>query len=527
MIEKDVIIVGGGMSGLTAAAYLARDGRDVLLLEKNDHCGGLVNSFTHQGFLFEGGVRALLSAGIILPMLRDLGISLEMVPSRVSVGIEDKIVHVERQEDVEQYIAMLKALYPADEADIERLKAVIQSVMRDMGVLYQVENPAFHDFRQEPAYFLRHYVPWLFKFPATLYRMFRMGGAVEDYLTDLLPNRALRDIIDQHFFRGTPAFFALSYFYLYTDYLYPKGGVGQLAQKVTARVQELGGEIRTKTRVTGVDVAQRLLEDEHGNRYRYQNLIWAADLKTLYRLASTNGLPEPAQRRIAQERQKILRGRGADSVYTVYIGVDEPPETFANISHGHFFYTPSRQGLGEIHRAELKAMLANWTQVSRQEVLDWLDRFCKLTSYEISIPALKDPTAAPPGKTGLIVSVLFEYDLVKKVQEDGWYDEFKAAMEERMIAVLSQSIYPMLREKVLFRFSATPLTIAERVASSEGAIVGWSFEADVPVTHSLLQINNAVRTAFPHVYKAGQWSYSPTGVPTAILTGRLAAKAVT
>jgi phytoene dehydrogenase-like protein len=526
MIQKDVIIVGGGMSGLTAAAYVARSGKNVLLLEKNNKCGGLVNSFVKDGFLFEGGARALLNAGIIFPMLRELQISLDFMPSPVSVGIEDKVIHVERMDDIAGYAAMLKATYPDDPAQVDRLITVVQRVMRDMEVLYGVENPLFRNFREDKGYFLRHYLPWFFKFAFTLYRIGHMRGPVEDFLAPILPNRALRDMVDQHFFRATPAFFALSYFYLYTDYLYPRGGVGQLAEKLTAKVLELGGEIQLKTRVARVDAAQRRLEDEQGNLYAYDDLIWAADLKTLYRVANFEGLPAPTQERIEQQKAAILASRGTDSVFQVYLAVDESPETFRRISHGHFFYTPSRAGLGETHRSELKAMLQNWAQVTRQDVLSWLDRFCALNTYEISIPVLKDPTAAPPGKTGVIISTLFEYDLVKKVLDDGWYQEFKTAVEERMIAVLAGSIYPGLDARVLFRLSATPITIADTVGSSEGAIVGWSFEQPIPVVNSMLRINETVKTPIPHVLQAGQWSYSPTGVPTAILTGRLAVDAL-
>jgi phytoene dehydrogenase-like protein len=505
VIRKEAIVVGGGMAGLTATAYLARAGRNVLLLEKNEKCGGLVNSFTKEGFLFEGGVRALLSAGIILPMLRELEISLDFVPSPVSVGVEDQIIHVEDLDDIVEYAAMLKALYPDDPDQVDRLIGVVQRVMRDMKILYGVENPLFHNFLQDKVYFFRNYIPWFFKFAFTLYRINHMRGPVEDFLAALLPNRSLRDIVDQHFFRATPAFFALSYFYLYTDYFYPKGGVGQLAQKVTQKVLDLGGEIQLETRVVKIDITQRLLEDEQGSSYAYDDLIWAADLKTLYRMAKYDGLPGAVQDRIEQEKSAILASRGTDSVFTLYLGLNEPPETY---------------------RSELKDMLQNWAQVSREDVLSWLDRFFALNTYEISIPVLKDPAAAPAGKTGLIVSTLFEYDLVKKVRDDGWYPEFKSAAEERMIAVLAGSIYPWLKDQIENRFSASPLTIENTAGSSEGSIVGWSFEGIIPVTNSLLQVNDSVKTAFPHVLKAGQWSYSPNGVPTAILTGRLAADKV-
>lgn len=58
---KKVVIVGGGISGLTAGCFSQGD---ITIIEKNEKCGGLVNSFVKDGFRFEGGVRALLNSGI-------------------------------------------------------------------------------------------------------------------------------------------------------------------------------------------------------------------------------------------------------------------------------------------------------------------------------------------------------------------------------------------------------------------------------------------------------------------------------
>jgi phytoene dehydrogenase-like protein len=123
----------------------------------------------------------------------------------------------------------------------------------------------------------------------------------------------------------------------------------------------------------------------------------------------------------------------------------------------------------------------------------------------------------------MIISVLAEYDLFKKVQTAGWIDEFVSEFENRVIGVISDSVYPMLKDKISGRFSFSPLNIANRVGSSEGAIVGWSFEKQMPVVNKIQISDRSVLTPIPTIFQAGQWAYSPAGVPMSILTGRLAA----
>lgn len=522
----DAIVVGGGIAGLTATAYLARAGKKVLLLEKNKELGGLVNSFSHNGFRFDAGVRALEDAGIILPMLKDLGIRLETVKSPVSVGLEDDILNIEGIHSLEAYKAQLKKFYPNSSSEIDAVLATIRKIMRHMDVLYGIENPIFKDLKCDISFIFSKLLPWFPRFLFTVGKINRMSYPVEDYLNTAVSDPSLRDIISQHFFKNTPAFFALSYFSLYLDYFYPKGGVGRLAEVVRDKVLELGGEIRTETTVTSVAPDIHSVMDSNGVRYRYRDLIWAADLKTFYSLTSTQNLPPWIQARFAARKAKMLEHKGSESVFTLFLEVDEPLESFAAIARGHFFYTPSRLGLGETHRAKLQALLAGFPDIDKSDVLDWLDGFLSLNTFEISIPGLKDPDACPAGKTGLIISFLAEYELFSRIREAGWYDEFITELEERVLKVLAGSVYPMLKDRVMARFSFSPLSIKERVGSSEGAIVGWQFLPDMPVVNQIQIADRAVFTPLPSVFQAGQWAYSPAGVPMSILTGKMAADKV-
>lgn len=520
------IVVGGGMAGLTAACYLAKAGKRVLLIEKNRECGGLVSTFSRDGFHFEAGIRALENAGIIFPMLKELGIEMEVVKSQVSVGIENDILRIEDLSSLKAYSELLKRTYPESEAEIDGIIRIIRRVMKDMDVLYGVENPNFKDLKKDRAFIFKELLPWLPRFLMTIGRINRMDMPVEPFLETHISNSSLRDIISQHFFKNTPTFFALSYFSLYLDYFYPRGGVGSLPRAMERHLLELGGEIRRETIIEAVDAGKKRITDIRKKHYLYDNLVWAADLKTLYRITETEAFTLKTRSKIQATGDRLLEKRGGDSVFTLFLEVDEDPESFRKIATGHFFYAPSRKGLGQTHWSELSGLLNEPEALDKARVMDWLDKYLSLNTYEISIPVLKDPAMAPQGKTGLIISILTEYDLFRRLADEGWYEDFITAVEDRIIKALAHSVYPMLKDKILKRFSFSPLSYAGRVASSEGAITGWSFQEAVPVIHKIHQANRAVVTPIPSVYQAGQWTYSPAGVPMSILTGKLAANRI-
>ena len=70
----NIIIVGGGLAGLTAAVMLARANRRVTLLEKAAHVGGRAMTSHEQGFAFNLGPHALYAEGAAARTFKELGI---------------------------------------------------------------------------------------------------------------------------------------------------------------------------------------------------------------------------------------------------------------------------------------------------------------------------------------------------------------------------------------------------------------------------------------------------------------------
>lgn len=70
----DVVVIGGGVSGLAAATYLARQGKHVRLLEQSHTIGGRARTKQQDGFLLNIGPHALYRGGRGIDVLRELGI---------------------------------------------------------------------------------------------------------------------------------------------------------------------------------------------------------------------------------------------------------------------------------------------------------------------------------------------------------------------------------------------------------------------------------------------------------------------
>ena len=87
----DVLVIGGGLAGLTAATTAARQGRQVTLLEARSEPGGRARTATQDGFLLNEGPHALYAAGEGLAVLRELGVDPRgaVPPTKGAMGLVD------------------------------------------------------------------------------------------------------------------------------------------------------------------------------------------------------------------------------------------------------------------------------------------------------------------------------------------------------------------------------------------------------------------------------------------------------
>lgn len=510
----DVLVVGGGAAGLTAAAYCAKAGFSTLVCDRREKTGGLVDTFRYHDFAFDAGIRALEDSGVITPLLRSLNLPIEFVKNPVTIGIKDRSVRLKGEESLTEYADLYKSFFPQESTAIDAIMAEVVKVMRYMDVLYGIENPLFLDAElRDPKYLTKKLLPWILKYSVNIKKASKLDQPVQQYLLKFTQNQELIDMICQHFFADTPTFFALSYFGLYLDYRYPVGGTVQLTRQLASYLTSHGGEIRLAHEAAEIDANAHVVKFKSDAQIGYRQLIWAADQTAYFR-----ALGESLPKEIAAKKELALKSHGIDSILTLFIGSDFTPDE-ARVAVGtHAFYTPVTAGL---------STLPDWREAAN-DGLDalkrWVIAYLEKTTFEISVPVLRDASLAPDGKTGLIISTLFDYDLTKHFSDTGEYKALKDLAQETMLRVLGQSVLSNLPCRTEFALCSTPMTIERETGSRHGAITGWAHtNYPVPAVHEFGSIAKATETGVPDILQCGMWTFSPAGLPVSIITGKLAA----
>ncbi len=257
-VDYDVIVIGSGIGGLVTATQLAAKGASVLVLERYLLPGGSAGYFERQGYRFDVGASMVFGFGqhgttnLLRRALDAVNVTLEVIPDFVQVHYHlPNNLDLKVSRDYEQFLEHLIACFPHEAKGIRRFYDECWKIFHCLNSIDLLSL-------EEPRYLMRVFFERpLASFGLLKYLPQNAGDIARRYIRDPV----LLRFIDMECYcysavpaDRTPAINAGMVFSdrHYGGVNYPKGGVGQIAEKLVEGLVAAGGKIKYKSRVTQI-----------------------------------------------------------------------------------------------------------------------------------------------------------------------------------------------------------------------------------------------------------------------------------
>jgi phytoene desaturase len=471
MRTPSLLIVGGGLAGLSAGCYARLNGFDVTIVEHNLALGGVCTAWHRGPYLIDGCIH-WLTGGPFLHLYEELGI----VPAVALRPLEEFATYRHAREgwqvtlrrDLRQTEQELRALAPEDASELARLVAATECVAE---LNPHVERPPELASARDRVLDM-----WGLRHDLRAFADFRKP--VGTWLDGHLKSPRSRAFFSRLMPLEAPRLFLLFLLgYLARGWLSrPVGGTEQFRDALIERYRALGGDVVLNTTVEEV-----LVTDNRATGVRLTDgTMLDADV-----VVSTASGPESVFR--------LLAGRYGASEWKARM---DQWRMFQPIVLASFGVAQSFDG-----------------QPSTL-IIDGIDPLT-LGGYQNDHLYLRifndDPAFAPPGHTVVQAMLSTEYDWW--ATRGARYQQEKDAAADRVLTCVDDYLSGV-KARVQMIDLATPLTFWRNARAWRGAFEGW-----IPTSNALRHVPKQL-PGLERFYMAGQWVEPGGGVPTAVMSGR-------
>lgn len=504
-VQCDAIVIGSGIGGLTAAVFLAKAGKKVLVLERHYTLGGFTHVFKRPGFEWDVGVHYIgdvndprSDAGKIFRYISGGQLKWQKMPD-----LYDQLIFPDRTLNLRAGRKNLRdelvSHFPKEAKGIDGYLDIVKKLPSEYSLKYHALK-ALPRFVANPLSLVmgRKFLQWASRTTEDVLDQFTqnpelkgvLAGQWGDYgLPPKQSSFAVHSMVANHFIHGGA---------------YPVGGSAQFAQTIVPELERHGGmvmyhaEVQQIThqngRVTGVEMAD-------GRHFKAPLVLSSAGMEVTFGklLDESPGWQ--------QKYLNVAKEIGASvGHFCLYLGLDIPFSQLGVPGSNLWVYP------GYDHDKQVAA----FTDPEKSE----------LPVAYISFPSGKDPEWETrfPGKSTIEIITLASWDWVKNWNDSRWmkrgadYDAMKNAITQRMLEALYRQV-PAAKGHIVHQELSSPLSTKHFVGWQQGEIYGLNH------TPKRFLANITPFTPMKGLYLTGQ-DVVTCGVAGAMFGGVLTAAAI-
>lgn len=518
--KYDAIIIGGGHNGLICAAYLAKAGRNVLVLEKRHVLGGAaVSEEMYPGYTFS-------VASYVVSLFRP---------------------HIIRELELAKHgyevIPMDCSFLPLPNGDSLARWADSQRSRREIARFSKKDSEVYPEFSRVMSHMgklakavIDHPAPDITSInPKEISNLLRLGKTFRGLGSDLLHlntklvTMSALDFLDQWFesetlkapmavsgiigtFQGVRSpgtAYVLLHHYMgqldgaFRSWGFSKGGTGGISMACARAAQRYGAEIRTEAPVQNVLIKNGKSTGvvlENGDEIHAKVVVSNLDPNRTYlKMVGEENLEEDVLKEIRRFKMRGSSGK-------VNLALDRVPEFSC------------RPGDGDHIRGDIAIAPG----------IDYLEKAFDQAKYgEFStrpyinavIPTLTDPSLAPPGKHILSCFVQYAPYNIKEGAEN--WPKYREAFGDTVVDTMAEYI-PGLKEMILYRQVLTPWDLEQEMGLTEGNIFHGELSLEQLLFQRPISGYSKYKTSIPKLWMCGSGTHPGGGIMGA--SGELCAK---
>ncbi len=448
--KYDIVIIGSGLGGLVSGIILAKEGKSVCVLEKNNQYGGNLQTFVRDKRIFDTGIHYMggLSEGQNLyKYFSYIGIMDKLRLKKLDedafdiISFDDDKKEYPHAQGYDNFIKQLVTFFPDEEETIHKYCEKIQ---------YTCDSFPLYNLRQGEGY-----------------QSEILSINAKAFLDELTDNEKLKAVLagSNFLYAGiadkTPLYVhALSVnSYIQSSYRCINGG-SQITKQLIKQLRKYGGEVYKHREVIGFGFEEdKMVSVKTKNDEEYFGDIFISNIepKTTLKMIGQDKFRKSFYNRI----QSLEVLPSAFSLYLVF-----KPETFKYLNHNYYHFKDSK-----------RVWEANeYTQESWPE------------AYMISMNVSSDDQIWAESLTAITYLKFEEFspwentrNTVSEKKERGLdYEKFKAQKTEDFLKVIEKK-FPKIRECIQSIHTSTPLSYRDYIGGHNGNLYGYVKDSNNPM----------------------------------------------